>query len=123
MKLKYTEVKPFRQQQLVLQNNCCALCSETVSAEEAVLDHCHLTGVLRGVLHRGCNSLLGKIENNMSRSRVDIGRLAKISKNLIKYLTADAVSEFLHPSFKIKERTMKAAGRGKGRGKGRPPKR
>jgi hypothetical protein len=118
MKLKHSEIKPFRQQQLIKQGNCCALCGEIVSDTEAVLDHCHKTGVLRGVLHRGCNSLLGKIENTMPRSLVDINRLANISKNLIKYLTADAVSEFLHPTFKIKETAM--PGRGKGR---KPPKR
>ena len=71
------------------------------------------------MLHRGCNSLLGKIENNMPRSRVDLGRLAGISRNLIKYLTADPVTELLHPTYKIKEPTM---GRGRGKGK-KPPKR
>jgi hypothetical protein len=119
MKLKYTEVKTFRAQQLIKQNNCCALCGEHVDAAEAVLDHCHKTGVLRGVLHRGCNSLLGKIENNMPRSLVDMGRLANIANNLIKYLVADPVSEYLHPTYKIKEPKM---GRGRGRGK-KPPKR
>lgn len=119
MKLKYTEVKTFRQQQLVKQQSLCALCGEHVDSTEAVLDHCHKTGVLRGVLHRGCNSLLGKIENNMPRSRVDLGRLSNIANNLIKYLTADPVSEYLHPTHKIKETVM---GRGRGRGK-KPPKR
>lgn len=118
MKLKYKEVAPLRSQLLEKQQGCCALCTEPVQ-EDAVLDHCHKTGQIRGVLHRGCNSLLGKIENNMPRSRVDIGRLAKFSDNLIKYLTADANSEFLHPTYKLKEPNM---GRGRGRGK-KPPKR
>ena len=120
MKLKYTEVKTFREQQWVKQDHCCALCEQAVDPEEAVLDHCHKTGALRGVLHRGCNSLLGRIENAMPRSRVDIGRLANISKNLIKYLTADAVSEYLHPTFKLKETAMPGMGRGRGK---KPPKR
>lgn len=121
MKLKSTEVKPFREQQWLKQGHCCALCQEPVAITEAVLDHDHKSGLLRGVLHRGCNSLLGKIENNMPRSRVDIGRLANISKNLIKYLTADPISELLHPTHKIKEPKM---GRGRGRGTGKkPPKR
>ena len=122
MKLKQSEIKPFRQRQLIKQNNCCSLCGDPVAENQAVLDHCHKTGVLRGVLHRGCNSLLGKIENTMPRSLVDINRLANISKNLIKYLTADAVSEFLHPTYLTQEeRKMKQAmGRGKGK---KPPKR
>jgi hypothetical protein len=120
MKLKYSEIKTFRHQQLIKQGNCCSLCGDPIAEDQAVLDHDHKSGQLRGVLHRGCNSLLGKIENSMPRSLVDIGRLANISKNLIKYLTADAVSEFLHPTFKIKEPAM--PGRGRGRGK-KPPKR
>ena len=120
MKLKTTEVKAFREQQWQLQQGCCALCNEPVDPTEAVLDHCHKTGYLRGVLHRGCNSLLGKIENNMPRSRVDLGRLSKIAANLIKYLVADPISEKLHPTHKTpEERKM---GRGRGRGK-KPPKR
>ena len=118
MKLKYREVKELREQQLIRQGNCCSLCGEVV-LDDAVLDHCHKTGAIRGVLHRGCNALLGKIENNMPRNRVDMGRLAGIARNLIKYLTADPVSEFLHPTHKIKEPKM---GRGRGRGK-KPPKR
>jgi hypothetical protein len=119
IKLKSKDIKEFRQQQLIKQLNVCALCGEAV-VDDAVLDHCHKTGQIRGVLHRGCNSLLGKIENNMPRSRVDLGRLAGISKNLIKYLTADPVTELLHPTHKTEEE--RKMGRGRGRGK-KPPKR
>lgn len=101
LKLKYKEVKPLREKLLKHQGGCCLLCQQPI-IDDAVLDHCHKTGVIRGVLHRGCNALLGKIENNMPRNRVDIGRLAKIAENLIKYLVADPKSEFLHPTHKIK---------------------
>lgn len=118
MKLKYKEIAPLRERLLVDQSYRCRLCDDVVYPAEAVLDHDHRSGLLRGVLHRGCNSLLGKIENAMPRSRVDLSRLSKIADNLIVYLTADPVSEYLHPTYK--EKTM--PGRGKGRG-GRPPKR
>ena len=101
MKLKYKEVKPLREKLLQEQVGCCALCSQPV-IDDAVLDHDHKTGLIRGVLHRGCNALLGKVENNMPRNRVNIERLSKIAENLIKYLVADPKSEFLHPTFKIK---------------------
>ena len=108
MKLKYSEVKPLREKLLSEQDARCALCEQLV-LEDAVLDHDHKTGVIRGVLHRGCNALLGKIENNMPRNRIDLGRMARIADNLIKYITADARSEFLHPTFKTpEERKMKA---------------
>lgn len=117
MKLKYKEIAPLRQRLLIDQDYRCRLCDDVVYPAEAVLDHDHRSGLLRGVLHRGCNSLLGKIENNMPRSRVDLDRLAKISKNLITYLTADPVTDLLHPTFK--EKTMGNYGKGKGK---RPPK-
>jgi hypothetical protein len=36
----------------------CALCGEDMSPQEAVLDHCHSTGAVRGLLHPRCNTLI-----------------------------------------------------------------
>lgn len=102
MKLKHSEIKPMRERLLLDQQGLCALCCDPILGD-AVLDHDHKTGIIRCVLHRGCNALLGKIENNMARNRVDIGRLSKISNNLITYLVSDARTDLLHPKFKTKE--------------------
>lgn len=102
MKLKYSEIKPLRERLLSEQTGCCALCQQPV-LDNAVLDHCHKTGVIRGVLHRGCNALLGKIENNMPRNQVDLDRLSTFAENLIGYIVTDAKSELLHPTFKTQE--------------------
>ena len=40
------------------QNGLCAICHQPLGDDEAV-DHCHETGVVRGVLHRKCNAALG----------------------------------------------------------------
>jgi hypothetical protein len=101
MKLKSTEIKAYREAQLSHQNYKCALCGEDIQ-DDAVLDHCHKTGFLRQVLHRGCNSLLGKIENSMPRSRVDIRRLEGIAHNLVNYLTTTH-TEITHPTHLNKE--------------------
>lgn len=53
-----------RQELLIEQNNRCAICDIELSKDEAVLDHDHSTLAVRGVLHRGCNRLLGYIENS-----------------------------------------------------------
>lgn len=120
MRLKRTEIREYRLRQLDLQSNVCALCGDLIE-DDAVLDHDHKTGLLRQVLHRGCNSLLGKIENNLPRSRMTIGRLEVFANRLIEYITTEH-TKIIHPTYKIKENTM--PGRGKGRGKGRkPPKR
>ena len=118
MKLKYSEVKEFREQQLIRQGYCCSLCGEQI-IDDAVLDHDHKTGKIRKVLHRGCNALLGKIENNLPRNRITIERLKGIAHNLIEYLEKD-YEDIVHPTYKTpQERKM---GRGRGKGK-KPPKR
>lgn len=117
MKLKSTAIKSYRLKQLEQQGNCCALCGDLIT-DDAVLDHDHKTGLIRQVLHRGCNSMLGKIENNMPRSRMNITRLRSFALNLLSYIETTH-TELLHPTYK--EKTM-GMGRGRGRGK-KPPKR
>lgn len=126
MKLKYSEIAEYRSQQLGLQNSRCALCGDMI-LDDAVLDHDHKTGFIRKVLHRGCNSMLGKIENNMPRSRMTLDKLEEFAGRLIEYIKTQHTLS-LHPTFKTKEEKMtikkKTMGMGRGRGKGkRPPKR
>ena len=102
MRLKLTEIKKYREQELKKQNGLCLLCREPIDVKEAVLDHCHKTGYIRGVLHRGCNAFLGKVENNLKRNRIDEIRLESILKNLSKYRFQ--FKDLLHPTFKPKTR-------------------
>ncbi len=50
---------------LEAQRGACALCGEAIvgglgkRSRQGVLDHCHATGRLRGVLHASCNSGIG----------------------------------------------------------------
>ena len=120
MKLKHKDIAPLRAELLEKQKQICLLCNDYI-VDDAVLDHCHKTGQIRGVLHRGCNALLGKVENNMARNRVSIERLEHWASNLVGYINSQH-SDLIHPRHKLKgERTMKKAmGRGKGK---RPPKR
>lgn len=73
-------MQPFRLQTLANQGNKCALCGQPLKLADAVLDHDHVTGECRGVLHRGCNSMLGKIENH---------------RKLAKMTSAESLSNFL----------------------------
>jgi hypothetical protein len=115
MKLKYKDIAPTRAELLIKQRGVCVLCNDYIT-DDAVLDHCHKTGLIRGVLHRGCNALLGKIENNMARNRMTLDRLEHWAVNLVGYINSQH-SDLIHP--KHKEPNM---GRGRGKGK-RPPKR
>lgn len=52
------------------QQGLCLVCMKPIDITvkgEAVLDHCHQTGHVRGVLHRSCNSALGKMDNALGR--------------------------------------------------------
>ena len=96
-KLKATEIKDYREQQLAKQHNCCSLCGDPIAEGKAVLDHDHKTGLIRSVLHRGCNAMLGKIENAMEINDISKQRLARIAANLIHYINHSS-TDLLHPT-------------------------
>lgn len=53
------------------------------------LDHDHLTGLIRGVLHRSCNSSEGKVANAAGRwgaKSMDYRDIIQYLKQLIQYL-------------------------------------
>lgn len=67
MRLTLSQLRLWRVQELGIQGGRCALCGQPLDITEAVADHNHTTGELRGVIHRSCNSLLGVLENNRVR--------------------------------------------------------
>ena len=64
-RLKQSEVALWRTALAERQGNRCAICQ--LPLHKPVLDHDHSTGAVRATLHAGCNSLLGKVENNYKR--------------------------------------------------------
>ncbi len=52
---------------LLHQNEVCFVCKRKSVGKRLATDHCHDTGLLRGLLCNRCNALLGKIENNFKR--------------------------------------------------------
>lgn len=107
IKLKTTQVKQYRLELLKQQGYKCALCSEHCSDDQAVLDHCHSTGKIRGVLHRGCNALEGKIANSLKMNKIDEIRLRMIALNLVDYMSSTL--DVLHPTHKTPEEKKLAA--------------
>jgi len=68
------------------QNNLCAICGNITNfklkqghgkniSEEAVIDHDHLTGEIRGVLCGFCNTGLGAFKDNINSLKSAIGYL------------------------------------------------
>lgn len=89
MRLTQSKAKAYRESMLAQQGHRCALTGYSLSAAEAVLDHDHKTGHCRAVLHRGINSLLGKIENNHRRYGVSIPMLRAMAPAIANYLSQD----------------------------------
>lgn len=110
MRIASKDLKKYREETLSKQGGKCAICSLPCPGTKAVVDHCHTTGEIRGVVHRGCNSLLGKIENNAPRFGVQ-DRLASFLHGVVKYLGKGTYSGFIYPTHKTTEekKLMRAA--------------
>ena len=102
-RLKTTEVSTVREDLRTQQGGVCDLCRLPMSSPVAVLDHNHSTGAVRGSLHRGCNSLLGKVENNAARYGVP--NVAAFGAGLGPYLARHQINKtgLLHPTYKTED--------------------
>ena len=69
-KLARTQMRAYVRKVLQDQGGICPLCALPIDLSiprEGVLDHDHETGECRGVLHRSCNSCIGRIDHAIGR--------------------------------------------------------
>ncbi len=59
------------------QDGACAICGLPLEPGDAVMDHCHQTGAIRGVLHRWCNSAIGFLDDSPALLRKALDYLEK----------------------------------------------
>lgn len=66
LKLRYGITLEDYNRMLAEQNECCAICSQHRSKFKNRLnvDHCHLTGKIRGLLCTDCNHGIGKLKDS-----------------------------------------------------------
>jgi hypothetical protein len=104
-RLKQREIKEWREKLVAQQFHLCPLCGLKLNKEDAVLDHCHKTGLIRGALHSGCNAMLGKLEN----AHVRMGKMfsddqfMSMAPSSWYYVTADYSEMPLHPTWRTQE--------------------
>lgn len=87
MRLTQKQLAEYRLAQWEKQGRTCGLTGRPLAYADAVVDHCHTTGVIRGVIDRGVNSMLGKIENHRRIAKLTNPRdLALMLNNVVGYL-------------------------------------
>ena len=77
------------------QGGLCAICKKPIdlrvmgNKSDYVVDHCHETGEVRGVLHRSCNAAEGKVVNAAGRwgaKSTKYSDVVPFLKQLVEYL-------------------------------------
>lgn len=74
------------EEMLLLQDRKCAICYSKLEAKKVVVDHCHETGNVRGLLCFYCNNAIGFIREDIS-----------VALRLIDYVYTNKVKNFLLP--------------------------
>lgn len=95
-RIKSTGIKEYRQQN---KPDFCPILGIPLAEEDAVLDHDHKTGRVRGVMHRQANVLVGKIENQYRRymGKIQGLDLASVLENVAAWVQDDYSHMPLHP--------------------------
>ena len=105
-RLTASSLAAWREQLITRQAGKCALCGDPFTDKNpGVADHCHKTGTMRKVLHRGCNAALGHVENNAPRYFLtDLVKLARWASCLASYLYARQYEDNpLHPTHRTED--------------------
>lgn len=61
-----------------IQNNLCAICFRKQENKSLAIDHCHLTGKVRGLLCSDCNIMLGFARDNVETLKSAVVYLSKV---------------------------------------------
>lgn len=92
-KLRHKDLAGYRKRLLREQKGVCLLCNKKI-LKDPVLDHCHSTGKIRGVLHRQCNSSEGRVSRWASRCGINRDQFLI---NLLRYWSKTFHQNPLHP--------------------------
>jgi hypothetical protein len=78
----------------------CPILGIALDDAQAVLDHDHESGLVRGVIHRQANALLGKIENfhKTFLSKLGIEDIRPVLGAMVDWMEADYSDQPIHPN-------------------------
>lgn len=120
LKITRSQLYAITMQLLKQQGGVCLVCQQSINVQtrgrssDFVCDHDHETGEVRGILHRSCNSSLGKIDNAAGRWGAKSMKYEDILAYLRKVLAYyDHVAEnptgMMYPNHKTPEEKAAAA--------------
>lgn len=114
-KLSRSQMRSWAMRHLkVEQGGLCPLCGQPIDLGikgEGVIDHCHDTGRIRGVLHRSCNAAEGKVSNAAARwgaKSASYEAIIRFLKATVAYLEAPPTN-MIYPMHKTPEEKAAAA--------------
>lgn len=102
------------------QSRLCAICGKPIDMtltgvkSDMVVDHCHETGLIRGILHKSCNSAEGKVVNAAGRWGAKSTKYEDVIpflENLVEYLKTSYTepSGMIYPDHKTPEQKTESA--------------
>ncbi len=116
-RLSRSQQKPVTLRILKEQGGICPLCELDIDTSvrgnrtDYVLDHCHETGVVRGVLHRSCNGALGKMDNAIGRwgaKSMAYDKIVPYLERVLAYYKSKPYP-YIYPTHKTPEQRAEAA--------------
>jgi hypothetical protein len=105
-KLTRAELAQLSASQVIKLKGVCPLCSRKFGARGGpVVDHCHTTGAIRGVICRTCNGGEGKIKSAAVRYGQGNDGYLEWLENLVAYIKHHQAnpSKLMYPSHKTDE--------------------
>jgi len=85
-KARYNITVEEYEEMLILQDRKCAICHYQLEAKKTVVDHCHDSGNVRGLLCFHCNNAIGFVREDIS-----------VALRLIDYIYVNKVKNLFSP--------------------------
>lgn len=104
-KITKSEMPEVKRKLLSKQKGACIFCGgdlTKVASINQVIDHNHATGIIRGVAHRGCNGVEGKVLRFLMtwgkcKNKAEVIRMMK---RLIAFWSNEPTTPWIYPSHK-----------------------